>query len=554
MPSPTTSSPTSSVPPSLNPDIDALFVAPPDGVKWGGPVGSGVPLTYSFPWAGGGSAVFAGYNGAPYSDLGENTAATRYGLNLEQQAAARDALAQWSAVANLTFQEVADTATNVGDLRFAWTSASSDGGMGAGVWGWATYPNEWWPAAGDVWISTLGSGTDPDQGWGAGSGNFSSLLHEIGHAVGLKHPFEDANRLPVALDSSQYSVMSYTEGPNSLFVRVTQSANSISWESFHVQPDTPMLLDIAAAQYLYGANMTHATGDDVYTFDPSVPFMRTIWDAGGSDTISIANFARGSVIDLRAGSFSSISIPSDSGAGVAWNVAPPNPSYDGTNNLAIAYGAVIENAIGGSGDDHLVGNGAANRLQGGGGNDTLDGGGGIDIAVYAGARSGFTVAAGTGGFTVTDRSGSQGTDSLAGMERIRFGDSALALDLGGNAGTVARTLGAVFGKDAVKESLYVAVGLSYADLGLSASQLMQFAIDVRLAAGAASHEAVVDLLYTNVIGHVPTAAEAAPYVSMLQSGAATAASLGVMASETGYNLDNIGFTGLAQSGLAYLPA
>lgn len=554
MPSPSTSGPTSSISPSLNPDIDALFVAPPDGAKWGGPVGTAARLTYSFPWADGGGAVFAGYNGAPYSDAGENTAAVRYGLDAVQQQAVASALAKWSAVANLTFDRVADTATDVGDLRFAWTSASSDGDIGAGVWGWATYPNAWWPAAGDVWISTLGSGTDPDQGWGAGSGNFSSLLHEIGHAVGLKHPFEGSNRLPAALDSSQYSVMSYTEGPNTLFVRVTQEGSSIRWESFNVQPDTPMLLDIAAAQYLYGANMSHATGNDVYTFDPSVPFMRTIWDAGGNDTISIANFARGSTIDLRAGSFSSISIPSDSAAGYNWSSPPPAPTYDGTNNLAIAYGVVIENAIGGSGHDNIVGNDAANRLQGGGGGDRLDGGAGVDTAVYAGNRSGFTVSTSGTGFSVSDRSGSEGVDTLTGIERIRFADGALALDLGGNAGVVARTLGAVFGKDAVQDPVYVATGLNYADLGLSASQLMQFAIDVRLQAAASSHAAVVDLLYTNVTGSAPSAAQAQPFVDMLQSGASTVAGLGVMASETQYNLTNIGFAGLVSTGLAYLPA
>lgn len=552
MPSPTTSSPTSSVSPSLDPAIDALLVAAPDGAKWGGPVGVGAALTYSFPWAGGGPAVFAGFNGAPYSDLREDTADARYALDDIQQQAVHSALAQWSAVANLTFREVPDTSTDVGDLRFAWTSAASDGSIGAGVWGWATYPNAWWPAAGDVWISTTGSETDRHQGWGAGSVNFSSLLHEIGHAVGLKHPFEGSNRLPAPLDNSQYSVMAYTEGPHSLFLRVTQQGSTIQWESFNVQPDTPMLLDIAAAQYLYGANMAYRTGDDVYTFDPSVPFMRTIWDAGGNDTISIANFTRGSTIDLRAGSFSSIAIPSDSAAGFNWTSAPPASTYDGTDNLAIAYGVVIENATGGAGNDTIVGNDAANRLQGGGGNDTLNGGAGLDTAVYAGRLTNFSVSSAGTGFSIADRSGAEGTDTLTGIERVRFADKSLALDLFGSAGVVARTLGAVFGRDATRNELYVGTGLDHGDGGKNALQLMQLAIDI--ARPGASHEAVVDLLYANLIGHAPTAAEAEPYVAMLRSGEHTVASLGVMASESGHNLTNIGFDGLVLTGLAYLPA
>ena len=102
------------------------------------------------------------------------------------------------------------------------------------------------------------------------------------------------------------------------------------------------------------------------------PFIRTIVDAGGTDTISVANFARGCLIDLREGCFSSIRIPSDP--------LPPgyvenNPGiYDGTDNLAIAFGTRIENAVGGSGTDRLVGNTLANRLDGAGGNDTLVGG------------------------------------------------------------------------------------------------------------------------------------------------------------------------------------
>ena len=547
MPSPTTSSPTSGVSPSLDPAVDALFVATPDGAKWGGPVGTGARLTYSFPWDGDKPAVFAGYNGAPYSELNENKAAVRYGLDEVQQQAVAKALAQWSTIANLTFQEVADTADNVGDLRFAWTSATPDGSTGAGVWGWASYPNAWWPTAGDVWISTRGSGSDPSQGWTPGSGNFSSLLHEIGHAIGLKHPFEGSNRLPEALDSTQFSVMSYTEGPNSLFLRVTQEGSSVRWASFNVQPDTPMLLDIAAAQYLYGANMSYRTGDDVYTFDPSTPFIRTIWDAGGSDTISIANFARGSTIDLRAGSFSSISIPSDSAAAWNWDQPPPDATYDGTNNLAIAYGAVIENAIGGSGDDHLIGNAANNHLQGGAGNDRIHGGAGIDTAVYVGLRSGWSA---VGSELVVERP-SEGRDVLTGVERLEFTNESVALDLAGNAGTVAKILGAVFGRAAVSNAEYAGIGLSLLDGGASYEALMQFALDVSVGSGA-SNRAVVDLLYRNVMGALPDEQVARYYTALLDAGTFTNASLGVMAAETSYNQEAINLTGLAQTGLIYV--
>lgn len=549
MPSPTASSPTSAAPLSADPTAGALL----EGIKWGGPAGTGAALTFSFPWTTSSTATFAGYDGASYSDLHEDAAASRHGLDQVQRQGVRDALAQWSAVSNLAFSQVEDTAASVGDLRFAWTSAGSSLGAVGSIWGWATFPNAWWPSAGDVWISTNGPAAVQTD-WGRGSANFSSLLHEVGHAVGLKHPFEGSPTLSAGLDSTQYSVMSYTDAPHSLFVRVTQTANTARWEAFNVQPDTPMLLDIAAVQYLYGANMSYRSADDLYTFDPAVPFMRTIWDAGGNDTISIANFSRGSVIDLRAGRFSSISIPSDSGAGVNWTSPPPGATYDGRDNLAIAYGVTIENAIGGAGNDTLTGNDAGNRLQGGAGNDLLEGGAGIDTAVYAGPRAGYTVSAAGAGLAVADRAGSEGSDTLAGIERLRFADVGLAFDLGGNAGTVARTLGAVFGAGAVGNAGYAGIGLACADLGWTPLQLMQLALDARLGAAAAEPQAVVNLLYANLVGVAPGAEQAAPFVAMLQSGVHTAASLGLVAAETGLNLANIGFSGLVQSGLAFTAA
>lgn len=433
MPSPTTSSSTSSIAQSSSLSINALL----SGDKWGGATGTGVNLTYSFPWANSGSATFSGHNGyGNYSSLNEQYASAHYSLSTTQQAAVRQALQAWSNVANITFSEVYDTSTNVGDIRFAWTSASNPMSNGEQPWGWASFPDNYWPVGGDIWISTRSSGATSGSDWAAGSYNFNSLLHEQGHALGLKHSFEDYPVLSYAQDSLQYSVMSYTDHPHSLFCRVTHNANgSVSWESFDVVPDTPMLYDIAAIQYMYGANTSYRTGNDVYSFDSEEPFFRTIWDAGGTDTLSVANFAKGCVIDLQQGHFSKITIESDDTSGINWTRLPPTPSYDGTDNLAIAYGCVIENAIGGSGGDTLVGNQSSNSLDGGNGNDTLVGGlgndiliggGGSDLAIFSGNYLAAAIAysLGTNAYTVTTGLGE--IDTVYGVEYFQFADRTIS--------------------------------------------------------------------------------------------------------------------------------
>jgi len=346
MTAPTNSAYTSTVPNSGTTNIDALL----SGDKWGGGAGTTANLTFSFPWQNGLEATFAGYNGQPYSTLNENSATQRFGFNSTQVTATVNAINAWTSVANISLTQIAETRTNVGDLRFAFTSVLQTTLTGEKAWGWARSPDSYWPSAGDVWLSTASS-ANTNTDWSIGSNNFYSIIHEIGHALGLEYPFEGTTLLPKNLDARLYSVMSYTDAPNSLFVRVTENANgSVGLSSFTVVPETPMLLDIAAIQYLYGINTSYKAGDDIYTFDTRTPFFKSIWDAGGKDTISVANFKEGCDINLNAGAFSKITIKSDSTAGYNWTSQPPTPTYDGTNNLSIAYGVVIENVIGGSGN------------------------------------------------------------------------------------------------------------------------------------------------------------------------------------------------------------
>ena len=131
-------------------------------------------------------------------------------------------------------------------------------------------------------------------------------------------------------------------------------------------------------------------------------------------------------------------------------------------------------------------------------------------------------------------------------------DINVALDLSGNAGTVARILGAAFGRDTVANEGYVGIGLAYLDSGMSYEALVQLAIDVRLGAGA-NHPAIVDLLYTNIVGLSPLDADRDYFVGLLDRAEYTVAGLGVMAADIDINRNNIDLVGLSRQGLEYVP-
>jgi hypothetical protein len=472
-----------------------------------------------------------------------------YGFNAIQQDR-RAALQTWSNVANIQFTEVADTAANVGDMRFTWTSATFGT---ANAWGWRpTSPSR--PRNADIWFNSSGeSATDPD--WSVGSTNYARLIHEIGHGLGFKHPgnydasgdVPPAPFLPANLDTRQYTIMSYNDPPKDLFRTITHNADGfIERTLFDVELETPMVLDIAAIQYLYGANTTYHAGNDVYSFDPARPFFKTLWDAGGNDTISVSNFSEPCRIDLTPGSYSSIRIVSEPLP--PGSIGGTTPTYDGTNNLGIAYGAIIENAIGGSGNDTLIGNGVANQLFGGPGNDTLNGGAGTDTAGYSARRSSYTV--GSGGTSVA---GPDGNDTLSGIERIQFQDKGLAFDLALNAsgGNTVRIIGAAFDAPAIQQHPdWVGIGVDFFDSGQS---MLQVCTLVAQNLGM-NNTAFVTTVYRNVVGVAPDAASRGAFVSMLQGsgGTMTQGQLLELAANSDLNTANINLVGLQVSGVEFV--
>ncbi|RTR15536.1 matrixin family metalloprotease [Azospirillum griseum] len=372
----------------------AALVAP-GTPRWGsGSVGTAATVTYSF------------MESAPsYASTADKTGFAV--LSTVQRAAVRLALAAWSEVANIFFVETADSANSGqgGSIRFGSNRQTSSAA-------YAYYPNgSVYGTGGDVYLANNAStNTSPT----AGTYGFLTILHEIGHAIGLKHPGNyDATGsggtppyLSTSEDNYRYTLMSYNSHPS-------LGLNGLA--------TGPALYDIEAAQYLYGANTDTRSGDDRYLFASTTSAVsRAIWDTGGTDTIDASGQTAAVSIDLNAGAFSSIG-PNGSGARAV-------------DNVVIAPDVVIENAIGGIGNDILTGNAVGNLLSGGEGNDTLtggsgddtlSGGSGLDTAVFSGARASYTIAI-TGDSAVVS-AGGEGTDSLTDIEYALFADARVSL-------------------------------------------------------------------------------------------------------------------------------
>jgi serralysin len=334
---------------SGNNEIDSLVYS-----KWGGGgfVGNSLVITYSFP---GLDSYWSTTSYGPTDGYREPWSPDFDVLSGYEQSAFISAMSTWASVANITFVEVADNYSTVGDLRVAWTTYDIDGAQAHAYLPWSD------PSAGDIWLNGSADWTDA---FDFGSYGYLTLIRELGHALGLKNTFEayesNVAVLPEGIDAYQFSVMS------------DSAAIGYSGSVVNFNPTTPMSLDIAAMQYLYGANMSHHAGNDVYTFSQGQSYFKTIWDAGGIDTFVWNATTQSGDIDLRAGHWSALGNElnyTGSDGGFLWS----------TNDTVQIYSTVtIENAIGGNANDTITGNSSNNSLQGGAGNDVMYGDAGND--------------------------------------------------------------------------------------------------------------------------------------------------------------------------------
>ncbi len=222
----------------------------------------------------------------------------------------------------------------------------------------------------------LGSQIETDELNIQGTKANNLIVHELGHGLGLLHP-HNGILFPGLKEGDEY--IAGTNGLNSTEFSV-MSYNKQVLDKQKGFAATPMALDIAALQYLYGANTDYRTGSDSYKLSADSTDFYCIWDNGGSDSIEVSDgsfFSKNATIDLRAATIdikNLDAIVKDSSLG--GYVSKISGIAGG---FTIAHGVVIENAVGGSGNDLITGNDVANALKGNDGADTLVGGLGRDV-------------------------------------------------------------------------------------------------------------------------------------------------------------------------------
>lgn len=270
----------------------------------------------------------------------------------------RQIMGWYSTLLNIPIVEVQETLASVGYIRFMLSDDPE--------YAYAYYPTagagSLFHVSGDVHLKTTyqrsaddGNGFENPPGYHG----YSAIIHEVGHALGLKHPHDGFPTLPAEEDNYNNTVMTYNFAG--------------------VPPCSPMLYDVLALQEMYGAK-PNFDGDSTYSisriadqfliggstyYNPSGTSRLTLWDSSGINTVDLSGVTpslSGYRIDLNPG---------------GWILrADQYGSTVRNSGISLAFGTNIRNVVTSQNNDNVYGNSLPNVISGyradrGNGNDII---------------------------------------------------------------------------------------------------------------------------------------------------------------------------------------
>jgi hypothetical protein len=384
-------------PAGLDPNVQATLM----GFRWTTSFGGSQPATtihYSFPTS------VENYNKAVPSYPSSTELNTFEAVTVFQKAAVQTGLNLVASYTNLTFVEASSGQATDATLRFAQYTPTKPGSE-------ARFPSNEGASKGyqsdsrDAGDMFLGQNARPTADY-FGSDDFTTIIHEMGHAFGLKHGHDGSlhGTLAPQVNDNEFSVMTYA---NYLGASTTGDAGEARAGS---SPTSYMMYDIAALQAMYGANFSKVGTKSTYRWNETTgqqlidganaantgvtetqKIFSTVWTQGALVTYDLSNFTQNQVDDLRPGQF--LRFADDKLADLNSAVPAGTDGYIAQGNIynALLYHGDLRSAVAnlttGIGNDTLIGNDRDNVLSAGagqdaivtaGGNDTVSGGAGAD--------------------------------------------------------------------------------------------------------------------------------------------------------------------------------